>query len=355
VTHTLFSLPDQLAILGTGCSLPGPALTSEQLIALVERGFQQSLGRRGRALARRLNVRTRHIVRDFQLRLESPREGHSNPELAAEAVRKALKEANLDVNDLGYLIGHTATPCRCLPSNIAEVAVLLGFRGPFCEFRQACTGFINGVIFAAGLLQRPDAKPVAIVGSETGSVFFDPVRLSEDEGQAVNFLQMGDAAAAAILAPRQSGLAWLGDIYHGQRSARSAPGLLMSRGGSNFPGNPDRLVLEFEHNFDAIREHGVSLLTAGLEALHHLGHSPEEFSHFLPHQANGRLGTIMAEYLPTTSQVIVHADRVGNTGSAAIWAALDDSRRALTRDQSIWVLGAEATRSMYGGFSYHPG
>lgn len=355
MTQPIFYLPDQLSLLGTGLSLPGPALTSEQLIEKVEHGFQQSLGSRGRALARRLNVRTRHIVRDFHQRLESPREGHSNPQLAAAAVRQALAEANLDVNDLGYLIGHTATPCRCLPSNIAEVAVLLGYRGPFCEFRQACTGFVNGLVFASGLLQRPDAKPIAIVGSETGSVFFDPLRLSQDEGQAVNFLQMGDAAAAAIVAPFQSGLPWIGDIYHGQRSATSAPGLLMSCGGSSLPGNPDRLVLEFEHNFDAIREHGVGLLTAGLEALQQQGHSPEQFSHFLPHQANGRLASILSEHLPKGSKVIVHADRVGNTGSAAIWAALDDHRRQLSNDQSIWVLGAEATRAMFGGFSYHPG
>ena len=152
----------------------------------------------------------------MSIRLEIPRKGNRNPELAAAAVRGALSEAGLVAQDLSYLIGHTATPARLIPPNIGQVAGLLGFDGPFVEFRQACTGFANALVFAQGLL-RAGAGPVAIVGSETGSVFFDPLRAAEDAGQLVNLVQMGDGAAAIILAHDDEGAgARLSHVFYGQ-------------------------------------------------------------------------------------------------------------------------------------------
>ena len=109
----------------------------------------------------------------MRTRSEAPRKGYRNPELAASAVQSALGEAGLAVHELSYLIGHTATPARLMPSNIGQVAELLDYAGRFVEFRQACTGFANALVFAQGLL-RAGAGAIAIVGSETGSVFFDP-------------------------------------------------------------------------------------------------------------------------------------------------------------------------------------
>ncbi|MBT9584424.1 3-oxoacyl-ACP synthase [bacterium] len=306
------------------------------------------------AVARLLQVETRYVVRDFQAVREAPRPAHSNPELAAVAVSRALHEAGVAVGDLGYLIGHTATPHWPIPSNVAEVAVLLGFEGPFCEFRQACTGFVNALIFAQGILSEPGARPVAVVGSETGSVFLNPLRVGEDRAQLVNLLQMGDAAAAVILGPPSRGCASIESVYHGQQSSRGLAGLSLPQGGSANPGCAGE-VLEFHHDYEAIGRSGLDLLRAGLNSLPKAGLTPEDISHFIPHQASGRIGRHLRPYLPDSAVVVVQAERVGNTGSAAIWLALDDVRRTLKPGQRLWVLGAEATRAMYGGFMYVPG
>ena len=50
----------------------------------------------------------------------------------------------------------------------------MDFHGPHMELRQACTGFANALVIAQGLLATPGCGPVAIVGSETGSVHLDP-------------------------------------------------------------------------------------------------------------------------------------------------------------------------------------
>ena len=52
------------------------------------------------------------------------------------------------------------------------------------------------------------------------------------------------------------------------------------------------------------------------------------------------------------SQVFVNADRLGNTGSAAIWLALAELRSRLGPDRRVLALGAEATKYMFGGFLY---
>jgi 3-oxoacyl-[acyl-carrier-protein] synthase-3 len=347
---TIWQDPTPLLVLGTGAVLPGEPIATEELLTMVDRRFGLSLSRPGLAIARKLGIRTRHLCRDMARRLEAPRKGHRNPELAAGAVRGALSDAGLVAQDLSYLIGHTATPARLMPPNIGQVAELLDYDGPFVEFRQACTGFANALVFAQGLL-RAGAGPVAIVGSETGSVFFDPHRAAEDAGQLVNLVQMGDGAAAIILASNDDRPgARLSQVFYGQMGRGRVHGLAVADGGSDAPhcslGFP-----EFRHDFATIRHSGLELLLHCAEAAEQMG--SESCDYILPHQANGRMDSILTEPLGVgRERIVVTADRLGNTGSAAIWLALAQLRSTLKPDQTVLALGAEATDFMFGGFRY---
>jgi 3-oxoacyl-[acyl-carrier-protein] synthase-3 len=346
-----WSDPASILVLGTGLGLPGEPISSEELLTAVEGRFGLSLHRRGIAIAHKLGIRTRHLCRDMAIRVEAPRKGHRNPELAAAALRGALAEAGLAVHDLSYLIGHTATPAHLMPPNIGQVAELLDYGGPFVEFRQACTGFANALVFAQGLL-RAGAGPIAIVGSETGSVFFDPHRAAEDAGQLVNLVQMGDGAAAIILARDDDRPGpHLSHVYYGQMGRGRASGLAVVDGGSDTPscsvGFP-----EFRHDFAAIYRSGLELLLHCAAAAERTGSGPADY--VLPHQANGRMDAILAGPLGLAPErIIVTADRLGNTGSAAIWLALAQLRATLKPGQTVLALGAEATDFMFGGFRYH--
>jgi 3-oxoacyl-[acyl-carrier-protein] synthase-3 len=342
-----------LLVLGTGAALPGEAITTEDLLTTVDDRFGLSLRRRGMAIAHKLGIRTRHLCRDMAIRLEVPRPGHRNPELAARAVQGALLEAGLAAKDLAYLVGHTATPARLMPPNIGEVAELLGYDGPFVEFRQACTGFANAVVFAQGVL-RAGAGPVAIVGSETGSVFFDPQRATEDSGQLVNLVQMGDGAAAIIVAHDDDRTgARLSHVYFGQMGRGHASGLAVADGGSDAPGCRVGFP-EFHHDFAAISRSGLDLLLRSAAAAECAGSGLADY--ILPHQANGRIDTILAGRLGVAAdRIVVTADRWGNTGSAAIWLALAQLRSTLESGRTVLALGAEATAFMFGGFRYQHG
>ena len=336
----------KVAVLGSGSALPGAAVDTDTLIAIMEDRFGLSRGREARAVARRLGIHQRHICRAFDARSEAPRAGQSNPELCAKAVKAALSDAGLAASDLGYLIGHTTTPAQLLPGNIAFVADELGYGGPHLELRQACTGFANALMIAFGLMALPGARPIAIVGSETGSLFFDPARVAEDSGQLVNLVQMGDAAAAVIIGPPDAakdsiGAAWFGAIGLGR-----APGLQLHQG-----------QREFDHDFAAILAGGGRLFDAGKAAAEAQYCPLDAADIIIPHQVNGSIGAALAAHfaLPV-ARFFVNADTVGNTGSAAIWLALDALRReGLTPGKRVLALGAEATKYMYGGFAYDHG
>jgi 3-oxoacyl-[acyl-carrier-protein] synthase-3 len=343
-----------LSVMGTGQAYPGEPIATQELAERIHARFGIDLTRRTLALGRKLNIHHRFLARDFATRVEGTRPGDGNADLAARAVRDALRQAGLRSRDLVYLIGHTVTPAELVPSNISKVAHLLGYHGPVAEFRQACTGFVNATLFAAGLSAVVGGRPVAVVGSETGSVFFDPQRATEDLSQLVNFVQMGDGAGAIIVGGEQNHTRTprISHLYHGRLENGRTPGLRMRTGGSLTPGSPTS-VLEFDHAPSLVREQASELFEGALAALRAQEMDWMGISHVLPHQANGRMDQLLAAHLPSSARVIVHADRVGNTGSAAIWLALAEARaHLLASGEKVVVLGAESTNYSYGGFVY---
>jgi 3-oxoacyl-[acyl-carrier-protein] synthase III len=315
----------KLTVLGTGLALPGAPIATAELLERVERRFGVPVARQGNRIAARLGVETRHLCRDLDAAHETPRPGQSNADLAAAAVERALESARLSVDDLAYLVGHTTTPASLLPPNIAIVADRLGFAGPYMELRQACTGFANALVIAQGLAATPGAGPIAIVGSETGSVYFDP-RHAGERSQLVNLVQMGDGAAAVIVGPDD----------------RRTDAPCVGAG-----------VLEFEHDYGAVRAGGPELFDRGVAAVRSLGVELDGVDHVIPHQANGHLAAMLAPRLGIDAErVFVNAGRVGNTGSAAMWLAFAELRRELRPGARVVALGAEATKYMFGGFAY---
>jgi 3-oxoacyl-[acyl-carrier-protein] synthase III len=334
-----------MALLGSGHALPGPALDNDALLArFLPEGHPSLL--RARALVRHLGFGTRHVARALVEPHEQPLPGCSNPELAAAAVRAALADTKLNLSDLDFLIGHSATPAFPLPSNIAMVARELAFDGPVAEFRQACTGFANALLMAQGIVSR--GGTVVIVGSETGSLFLDPARL-EDEGQLLNYVQMGDGAGAVVLGPMRADAASISHVWQGSAPGTPVPGFLMRSGGSNAPVSQG--MPEFAHDFASVRRQGLGLFALGFAAS---GLGAQDFDLVVPHQANGRMAELLSPLLDIdTARFFATGHRLGNTGSAAMWLSLSMLRESNpAAGTRALALGAEATGYFHGGFLY---
>jgi len=347
----------QRTLLGWGSAYPGPAWSTEALCERMESVFGIPTQRFARFLAGRLGVQGRHLCRDFEQAHERPRAGARNPELASLALQRAMTRAQVPADGLAYLISHTTTPAQSLPSGSAEMARMVGHRGAHMELRQACTGFANALQIAFAMTASPGSAPVGIVGVETGSVFFDPHSLRERSAQWVNFLQMGDGAAAVVIGPDQGRVdrPMISAAFFGQAQQAPEPGLRLRVGGSDHAWS-DAGSITFEHDFEGVMQEGLTLLSQGRAALAEQGHDLQEAAWVVPHQASGAVAPWLAQQwsLPL-GRVCAHGARVGNLGSASIWAALDDvmqQPQAWPGDRAMF-LGAEATQYSCGGFVLH--
>lgn len=294
-------------------------------------------------------------MRPFDAPQEVPRLTDIAPKLAGRAVLAALADAALAAQHLRMLLGHTATPHTLLPGNIAWVANEIGYTGAHMELRQACTGFAATTVLGAALLAS-GIGPIAIVGSETGSVFLDPRHVTVDKAQLVNLLQMGDGAGAIALGPSgDTTLARIEMAFYGSLEGNHAPGISLGEGGSGTPQVNITGVPHFSHDFQAIRAHGMELLRASLRVAMQAGVAPDSVDWWLAHPANGRMAEHVAKELNLPEEtVICEASVLGNLGSAAIWVALDRLRRSgrLVAGDRVMVLGAEASKYMFGGLLY---
>lgn len=347
--NTRFS-KTQLKLVESGHALPGMPVGNDELLAALTTHCGDKPATLARKIVERLGIKSRHVSRDLGKALSGTRDGCDAPTLCCTAMSQAL-----DVGQISYLIGHTTTPHTLLPPNIAWVAEKLHFDGPYMELRQACTGFSNALSIAAAMIAEDNSHRVGIVGSENGSPYFDIKKDFIDREQLINFVQMGDGAGAVVLsADDGSGESIVSDIFVGQIGNGMRPGISLSGGGSADPSCHAGLPV-FSHRAQDVRRNGEKLIEAGIAAIESRDYSLDEFDWVIPHQANGFIGQLMAERYPKIAdKVFVTADQLGNLGSAAIWVSFDFLRRSgmLRRGQRVLILGAEASKYLYGGFVY---
>jgi 3-oxoacyl-[acyl-carrier-protein] synthase-3 len=144
-------------------------------------------------------------------------------------------------------------------------------------------------------------------------------------------------------------------MFYGSLADAPPPAISLPRGGSGSPSLDASGITHFQHNYTAIRESGARLLAAGLEAAESLGIERKHIDWLLPQQVNGRMAEVCARTLGVPAhRVLVEAASLGNVGSAAMWLALDRVRRSgcLRAGDRVLVLGAEASKFMFGGFLY---
>ncbi|WP_394131152.1 3-oxoacyl-ACP synthase III family protein [Shewanella maritima] len=339
-----------VSLLGIAHQLPNAAVTNQQLLDCLSTLCGSLNARKAKSIVKRLGIEQRHLVRD--LTQATSQATPTSIELSKQVLMDALTKAKLTPDNLDYLLTHTCTPHTQVPPNAAWLADVMAYHGPYLELRQACTGFANGLQIASAFC-HVNEKPVAIVGVETGSVYFDMSKAFVDTEQLVNYVQMGDGAASVVLGPKQSNTSTISDIYLGQIGHQKPPGFYLDAG-SNDVGRGK--MARFHHNTQAVRSQGEQLFTLGWQALQQRGYHIDDFAYILPHQANGHIDHMLAKAMGTSPERVINdAKHLGNLGSAAIWVSLSRliHSNKLKPGDKVAVLGAEATKYLYGGFVYH--
>jgi 3-oxoacyl-[acyl-carrier-protein] synthase-3 len=151
VNNPTIETPKRRAILvGSGSCLPDKKLTNQDLMNIVETNDEWIITRTG--------IRTRRIASD----------GETTATLAAEAARRAIKDAHMDASEIELIILGTITPEMVFPSTACFVQDMIGAKNAWAfDLSAACSGFVYGLSIAQQFVSSGRYQNAIVIGAET--------------------------------------------------------------------------------------------------------------------------------------------------------------------------------------------
>jgi 3-oxoacyl-[acyl-carrier-protein] synthase III len=299
----------KVKITALGCYAPPRVLTNAELEKMVDTNDQWILERTG--------ISERHIA--------DPAVATSD--LATEAARGALAARGVQPEELDAILVCTVTPDMLFPSTACLVQRNLGARGAWgFDLIAACSGFVYGLTTGAHLVAAGTHRHVLVIGADTMSRIIDYT----DRSTCVLF---GDGAGAMLLEPATDPGDTGGFIdFLGEIDGAGGDYLKMPAGGSRMPASCDTVTrrMHYVHqDGQQVFKYAVrKMYESCRELLHRNGFCVRDVALMIPHQANRRIITAVAERLGLAPEkVIINIDRYGNTTAATIPLATHDAIR----------------------------
>lgn len=295
-----------IRIVSTGRAVPRRIVTNDDMSKLVDTSDEW--------ISTRTGIRQRYFC-----------DGEMNWQLAAKSAGKAIKNGNIDVNDIGVVIVATFSPDYAFPSVACLVQKELGLRNDIMAFdlNAACTGFLFALNVAEGILKSSDKKYALVIGSEQIST-----RLNmEDRGTCVLF---GDGAGAAIIEKAESKDYACVMGSDGNLEALICPGQAME---NQYIAMDGKKVFKF-----AVSTVGNVIN----EILDKTGNTIDDIDYVVCHQANERIiKTIIKQFNCNPDKFYMNMYEYGNTSAASIPIALDEmyEKGLLTKGKKIITVG----------------
>lgn len=256
----------------------------------------------------RTGIRTRHIQA----------EGMAVSHLAVEAAQKALDAAGVAPESIGLVLMATMTPDTYMPATACRVANALGCRqAGALDINIACSGFLYGLLTAAGQLHSGRTKRALVIGGDTLS----HITNWEDRRSAVLF---GDSAGAAVVTSEADGQL-LGWDYGAQGNSEA----LVIRAGPSLPSDQPSDYKVFMDGKAVFRFATQTLVDTALRTLERANLKLDDIDLVIPHQANRRILESAAKKLGLPlEKFVINLDRYGNTSAGSIPLALAEAYKA---------------------------
>ncbi len=259
------------------------------------------------------------------------RADETTSDLAANAGRAALQDADIDPQSVQMVIVATTTPDRLAPATACYVQGQLGIRDvPAFDLAAACSGFIYAVTTAAQFIENGCCENALIIGADKLS------RITNWHSRDCVFF--GDGAGAVYLERSAEPEAFF-------LSRLTADGV----GQDHFTVPPDSPW--FSINPQGVYSSAKQLVTqVTREVLHQAQLEPCDIDHVIPHQASVTLlRDIARETGLSFNKFWLHMDRYGNTAAATVPIALAEAVRSSTVHDGDWMLFAAAGAGMTSG------
>jgi len=292
-------------IIGLGRALPERILTNFDLEKMVDTNDEWIRTRTG--------IEERRIADD----------NTNTSDIAYEAAKKAIENANISPEDIDMIVVATVTPDQPFPTVACMLQERLGcIKAAAMDLSAACAGFMYGMVTAKQFIDNGAYKYVLVVGVEKLS----KITNWDDRNTAVLF---GDGGGAVVL----------GEVSEGRGILSFELGADGSGGKHLFQDEEDFIQMNGREVFKfAVRQMGESsenvLVKAGL--------SKEDVDLLIPHQANIRIMEASRQRLNLPEEKMsktVH--KYGNTSAASIPISLVEEYEAgkLKDDDVIVMVG----------------
>jgi len=292
-----------VGVLGLGHYLPEKVLTNKDLEQLVDTSDEWIRTRTG--------IEERRIAEDDM----------DTSDMALQAAKKALQDAQLDAKDIDLIIVATVTPDTPFPSVSCMIQHRLGAeKAAAMDISAACTGFIYAMTTAEQFIKTGAYKHILIVGVEKLSKITDWT----DRNTCV---LLGDGAGAAVI----------GEVSENK-------GILSFELGANGVGGEFLYQDEHDHlimNGREVYKFAVQQMPeSSVNVIEKIGYNKEEVDYLIPHQANIRIMEAARKRLGISKErMATSIKRYGNNSSASIPIALSEAvQKGNIKDNDLVVL-----------------
>ncbi len=319
------------SIVGSGRYLPGRPFTNDDLSRVMDTSDAW--------IRQRTGIKQRHFCP----------EGQGASDLAYEASLQALESAELEPEDIDYILFNTMTPDHLFPGSGPLLGSRLGLAGvPALDLRAQCAAMLFSFQVADSLLVSGAAKRILIVGAEAHAGFMPWIdwdilegttdrkptpdaweRATRHRGLAIIF---GDGAGALIVErSQQEGVGILGTDIHSDGALTDE--LLIPVGFRTRPyvtpqSLDEELIIPRMQGRDVFK-HAVSKLPQTVRAAcAKAGVTTDDVDWFIGHQANDRINNLVRDRLKLPPEKVPsNIAKYGNTSAATIPILVDEMRR----------------------------
>ena len=322
-------------IKGLGYYVPENVVTNNDLTKMMDTSDEW--------IRERTGIEERRWVNDNKL---------STSLMGTFAAEKAINNANIDKNDIDFIIFATLSPDYYFPGSgvllqrnleIKEVGAL--------DVRNQCSGFVYALSIADQYIKSGMYKNILVVGSEIHSGALDKT----SRGRSVSVI-FGDGAGAAVISASNDDSGILSTHLHSE--GKFAEELAVIKPATTFwidkiknDDNEDGSGYSPYMNGNFVFKNAVVRFEQVIfEALNHSNLKKEDISLLITHQANLRISQYIQKRLNLSdSQVFNNIMKYGNTTAASIPIALSEAYESnLIKKGDIIVLAAFGSGFTWG-------
>ena len=243
-------------------------------------------------------------------------EGESQISLAVSACEKALKNANITINDIDCIVSASAVGIQPIPCTAALIheKIAKGTSIPALDINTTCTSFITALDTMSYLVEAGRYERVLIVSCDVASIALNPK-------QKESFQLFSDGAAAFVIEKTEKEIGVIDAI---QKTWSEGAHSTEIRGGlSNFhPKNYSEMTKE-EYMFDM---NGKTVLSLSISKIRELmknflknnGMKVSDIDMTVPHQASVAMPLVMQKLGIEKDKFLDEVKEFGNMVSASV-------------------------------------